>query len=48
MPHRFLQLTDENHWVLTPANALTWNTTVLAFCDQHVRGGEPVPETLPW
>ena len=48
MPHRFLQLTSENHWVLTPANARTWNETVLAFCDQHVCGGEPVPETLPW
>ena len=48
MPHRFLQLTSENHWVLTPANALTWNETVLAFCDQHVRGGEPVPDVLGW
>ena len=48
MPHRFLQLTSENHWVLTPANAVTWNETVLAFCDQHVRGGEPIPEPLPW
>ena len=25
MPHRFLQLTSENHWVLTPSNALAWN-----------------------
>ena len=48
MPHRFLQLTSENHWVLTPANARTWNETVLAFCDQHVRAGEPVPELLAW
>lgn len=48
MPHRFLQLTSENHWVLTPSNALTWNETVLAFVDQHVRGGEPIPEVLPW
>ncbi|MBP2383125.1 S9 family peptidase [Brachybacterium sacelli] len=48
MPHRFLQLTSENHWVLTPSNALAWNQTVLAFCDQHVLGAEPVPEVLPW
>ncbi|WP_087484054.1 alpha/beta fold hydrolase [Brachybacterium massiliense] len=48
MPHRFLQLTSENHWVLTPSNALAWNRAVLAFCDQHVLGAEPVPEVLPW
>ena len=48
MPHRFLQLTSENHWVLTPSNALAWNEAVLAFCDQHVLGAEPVPEVLPW
>ncbi|GEK79211.1 S9 family peptidase [Agrococcus baldri] len=48
MPHRFLQLTDENHWVLRPSNAVTWNETALAFCDQHVRGGAPVPDALPW
>ncbi len=48
MPHRFLQLTSENHWVLTPSNAIVWNEAVLAFCDQHVLGAEPVPEILPW
>ncbi|ACU86239.1 dipeptidyl aminopeptidase/acylaminoacyl peptidase [Brachybacterium faecium DSM 4810] len=48
MPHRFLQLTSENHWVLTPSNALAWNQAVLAFCDQHVLGAAPVPEVLPW
>ena len=48
MPHRFLQLTGENHWVLTPSNSRTWYETVLAFCDQHVRGGDPIPDTLPW
>ncbi|MGO2311807.1 S9 family peptidase [Brachybacterium tyrofermentans] len=48
MPHRFLQLTSENHWVLTPSNALAWNQAVLAFCDQHVLGAEPIPEVLPW
>ncbi len=48
MPHRFLQLTGENHWVLAPSNSRAWNETVLAFCDQHVRGADPIPEILPW
>ncbi|MDN5821512.1 MAG: alpha/beta fold hydrolase, partial [Brachybacterium sp.] len=48
MPHRFLQLTSENHWVLTPSNALAWNQAMLAFCDQHVLGADPIPEVLPW
>lgn len=48
MPHRFLQLTSENHWVLTPSNARVWNEAVLAFCDQHVLGADPVPDVLPW
>ena len=38
MPHRFLNLTDENHWVLKPANVQIWYETVLDFCDTHVRG----------
>jgi dipeptidyl aminopeptidase/acylaminoacyl peptidase len=38
MPHRFLNLTDENHWVLRPANVQVWYETVLDFCDTHVRG----------
>ena len=38
MPHRFLQLTGENHWVLTPSNQRVWNETVFAFVDEHVRG----------
>jgi dipeptidyl aminopeptidase/acylaminoacyl peptidase len=38
IPHRFLQLTGENHWVLSPANAQIWYETVLGFCDEHVRG----------
>ena len=37
LPHRFLQFADENHWVLSPANAEIWYRTVLDFCDQHVR-----------
>jgi dipeptidyl aminopeptidase/acylaminoacyl peptidase len=48
MPHRFLQLTSENHWVLTPSNLRVFNEVVLAFCDQHVRGADPLPEVLPW
>jgi dipeptidyl aminopeptidase/acylaminoacyl peptidase len=46
MPHRFLQLTGENHWVTTPSNARVWNETVFAFCDQHLRGGEPLGDRL--
>ncbi|MFZ7087668.1 prolyl oligopeptidase family serine peptidase [Curtobacterium sp. RRHDQ10] len=42
MPHRLLQFTSENHWVLSPANARVWNETVSRFVDQHVRGGEPL------
>jgi dipeptidyl aminopeptidase/acylaminoacyl peptidase len=38
LPHRFLQLTGENHWVLSPANAVIWYETVLGFCDRHVLG----------
>lgn len=48
LPHRFLELTSENHWVLTPSNARIWNQTVLGFCDQHVRGGEPLSDAAPW
>jgi len=36
LPHRFLQFTTENHWVLTPGNAEVWYETVLAFCALHV------------
>jgi dipeptidyl aminopeptidase/acylaminoacyl peptidase len=39
MPHRFLQLPSENHWVLSPSNFRVWSETVFGFCDQHVRGG---------
>jgi dipeptidyl aminopeptidase/acylaminoacyl peptidase len=46
MPHRFLQFTDENHWVLRPSNARTWNEAVLGFCDQHVLGADPLPDVL--
>jgi dipeptidyl aminopeptidase/acylaminoacyl peptidase len=45
LPHRFLQLTGENHWVLSPANAQVWYETVLGFCDRHVLGAgwHPAP-----
>jgi dipeptidyl aminopeptidase/acylaminoacyl peptidase len=46
MPHRFLQLTGENHWVLSPANAEIWNDAVLGFCAQHVLGREWTPSAL--
>ena len=36
-PHRFLYFPNENHWVLTPNNAFTWYSTVLAFVDRHVK-----------
>ena len=41
LPHRFLQLTGENHWVTSPANAEIWYDAVLGFCAQHVLG-------IPW
>jgi dipeptidyl aminopeptidase/acylaminoacyl peptidase len=37
LPHRFLQFTDENHWILSPGNARIWYEVVLDFVDQHVR-----------
>lgn len=46
MPHRFLQFTNENHWVLSPSNSRVWNETVLGFCDQHVLGRKPLPDTI--
>lgn len=49
LPHRFLQLTSENHWVLSPSNLRVWNETVLAFCDHHVLGrGEPLVLLPQW
>jgi dipeptidyl aminopeptidase/acylaminoacyl peptidase len=35
---KFLYYPDENHWVLTPGNAVVWYETVLAFLAQHVLG----------
>ena len=31
IPSRFLYFPDENHWVLSPANAVLWHDTVLAW-----------------
>ncbi|HEY6745257.1 MAG TPA: prolyl oligopeptidase family serine peptidase [Mycobacteriales bacterium] len=41
LPHRFLNFTDENHWILSPANAEIWYDAVLGFCAQHALG-------VPW
>ena len=38
LPHRFLNFTGENHWILSPANSRIWYETVLGFCGQHVLG----------
>ena len=38
LPHRFLYFPDENHWILSPGNAVLWYETVLAFLGQHVLG----------
>jgi dipeptidyl aminopeptidase/acylaminoacyl peptidase len=46
MPHRFLQLTGENHWVLSPANGEIWYDAVLGFCAQHVLGQKWTPSPL--
>jgi dipeptidyl aminopeptidase/acylaminoacyl peptidase len=46
LPHRFLQLTGENHWVLSPANAEIWWDAVLGFCAEHVRGEPWTPSPL--
>jgi dipeptidyl aminopeptidase/acylaminoacyl peptidase len=47
MPHRFLQFTGENHWVLNPSHGRIWYETVLGFCDQHVLGRDALPDVLP-
>jgi dipeptidyl aminopeptidase/acylaminoacyl peptidase len=35
---KFLYFPDENHWILTPGNAMIWYETVFAFLAQHVLG----------
>jgi dipeptidyl aminopeptidase/acylaminoacyl peptidase len=46
LPHRFLQFTSENHFVLSPGNVRIWNETVLAFLEWHVLGGRWSPPRL--
>ncbi|MGY4644052.1 alpha/beta fold hydrolase [Cellulomonas sp. URHB0016] len=47
-PHRFLYFPDENHWVLSPQNAVVWYRTVEAFLAEHVLGDPSTgyPEVL--
>ncbi len=35
VPSRLLYFSDENHWVLKPANSLTWYREVKAWFDKH-------------
>jgi len=37
---KFLYYPDENHWILSPGNAVVWYETVLAFLAEHVLGQE--------
>jgi dipeptidyl aminopeptidase/acylaminoacyl peptidase len=46
LPHRFLQLTSENHWVLSPANSEIWYDAILGFCAEHVLGAQWDPSPL--
>jgi dipeptidyl aminopeptidase/acylaminoacyl peptidase len=46
LPHRFLNFTGENHWILSPADAEVWYDAVLGFCAEHVRGEKWVPSPL--
>jgi dipeptidyl aminopeptidase/acylaminoacyl peptidase len=46
LPHRFLQMTSENHWILSPANVEVWYDAVLGFCAEHVLGQPWTPSPL--
>jgi dipeptidyl aminopeptidase/acylaminoacyl peptidase len=46
LPHRFLQFTGENHWILSPANSEVWYDAVLGFCAEHVLGRPWTPVEL--
>jgi dipeptidyl aminopeptidase/acylaminoacyl peptidase len=46
LPHRFLQFTGENHWIMSPGNARTWYEVVLDFVDRHVRAPATPPATM--
>jgi len=41
VPSRLVYFPDENHWVLKPANSLTWYREVKAWFDRH--NGPPAP-----
>jgi dipeptidyl aminopeptidase/acylaminoacyl peptidase len=38
--HRYLYFPDENHWILSPQNAILWWETVFSFLAVHVLGEE--------
>jgi dipeptidyl aminopeptidase/acylaminoacyl peptidase len=40
VPTRLLYFSDENHWVLKPANSLVWCREVRAWLDKYA-GGSP-------
>jgi dipeptidyl aminopeptidase/acylaminoacyl peptidase len=45
--HRFLFFPDENHWVLSPQNAIVWYEVVSAYLAEHVLGEtREIPKTL--
>jgi dipeptidyl aminopeptidase/acylaminoacyl peptidase len=46
LPHRFLQFTGQNHWILTPADLEVWYDAVLGFCAEHVLGRCWTPSAL--
>ncbi len=39
MPHKFLYFPNENHWVLSPQDAIVWYETVLEFLQAARTGG---------
>jgi dipeptidyl aminopeptidase/acylaminoacyl peptidase len=46
LPHRFLEFTNENHFILSPGNARVWIETILAFLEWHVLDGKWAPPEL--
>ena len=46
LPHRFLQFTDEGHWILKPHHYRIWIETQRAFLDWHVLGRDWNPPEL--
>jgi dipeptidyl aminopeptidase/acylaminoacyl peptidase len=39
---RFLHFPSENHWVLEPANSITWHDSVIGWLDEHLEGEEAI------